>query len=149
MHPYIPPTPSIISHTIQLATQETNQQELENIINNLSNGTAPGLDNIPNEIIKLLFKTEQFSKIIVKIINICMIQRKIPTRWKKSHIYTIYKKENPHNPLNYRPIALICTTYKIYSSLITKRLSDFLEQKEVLSNIQGGFRRDRPTFAKI
>jgi hypothetical protein len=53
------------------------------------------------------------------------------------------------NPLNYRPIALIYTTYKIYSSLITKRLSDFMEDNQAFSEIQGGFRRDRPTFAKI
>src|SRR5271163_5216563 len=51
----------------------------------------------------------------------------------------IYKKENPNNSLNYRFIALICTTYKIYSSLITKRLSDFMEEKNAFSNITRGF----------
>ena len=66
---------------------------------------------------------------------------------KIAHIHNI--KKNPNNPLNYKFIALICTTYKIYSSLITKRLSDFMEEKNAFSNIQRGFRRDRPTFAKI
>jgi hypothetical protein len=77
------------------------------------------------------------------------MKKQIPEKWKKSHIYTIYKKENPNNLLNYKLITLMYTTYKIYSSLITKRLSDFMEQKEAFSNIQGGFRRDRLTFAKI
>ena len=60
---------------------------------------------------------------------------------KKINIYTIYKKQNPNNPLNYRPIALLSTTYKIYSSLITKRLSDFLEDNHCLSEMQGGFKK--------
>jgi len=140
---------SKIKNKDQALTQETTKKELEQIINNLSNGTAPGPDNIPNEIIKILYKTEHFSNVMTKIINICLMKKQIPERWKKSHIYTIHKKDNPNNPLNYRPIALICTTYKIYSSLITKRLSDFMEKNDAFSNIQGGFRRDRPTFAKI
>ena len=69
--------------------------------------------------------------------------------WKKSSIYTIYKKGNPNNPLIYRQIALLCTTYKLYSTIITKRLSDFMENNNYFSKMQGGFRRDRPTFAKM
>ena len=101
----------------------------------LSNGTAPGPDNIPNEIIKILFTIKEFEEVLIKIINTCLVQKKIPERWKKSNIYTIYKKDNPNNPLNYRPIAFICTTYKIYSSLITKRLSDFIEENQAFSEI--------------
>ena len=55
------------------------------------------------------------------------MKKQIPEKWKKSHIYTIYKKENPNNPLNYKLITLMCTTYKIYSSLITKKLSNFMK----------------------
>ena len=130
-------------------TQETTILELNQIIKKLSSNTATGPDNIPNEIIEILFEVEQFQQVLLKIINTCIYKKRIPKQWKKSHIYTIYKKDNPNNPLNYRPIALMSTTYKIYSSLITKRLSDYMEEKEALSNMQGGFRRDRPTFAKI
>ena len=85
--------------------------------------------------------------ILVKIMNICIINKKISNKWKKVNIFTIYKKRNPNNPLNYRLIALLYTIYKIYSSLITKRLSDFMERKEAFSSILGSFRRDRSTFA--
>ena len=63
------------------------------------------------------------------------MKKQISEKWKKSHIYTIYKKENPYNSLNYRLITLMCITYKIYNSLITKKLSDFMEQKKAFLNI--------------
>jgi hypothetical protein len=115
----------------------------------LSNGTALRPNNILNKIIKILFQIKEFEKVLIKIINTCLIQKKIPEKWKKSNIYIIYKKNNPNNPLNYRPIALICTTYKIYSSLITKKLSNFMENNQAFSEIQEGFRRNRSIFAKI
>ena len=130
-------------------TKEATTKETTEIVEQISNNTSPGPDNIPNEIIKIMHKTEIFAIILNKIINTCIIQQKTPKQWKSANIYTIYKKDNPNNPLNYRPIALLNTTYKIYSSLITKRLSNFLENNECLSQMQGGFRRDRPTFAKM
>ena len=133
----------------QKLIKEITEEEVKETINQLSNGTACGPDNIPNEIIKYMSKSNQFLKLITKILNICIKQKKIPEMWKKSNIYTIYKKENPNNPLNYRPIALLCTTYKLYSTIITKRLSNFMETNECFSKMQGGFRKDRPTFTKI
>ena len=99
----------------QILTQEISINESNNIIKNLSNGTACGPDNIPNEILKYMNETQEFQQIINKLLNTCLHQQKIPTIWKKSNIFTIFKKGNPNIPLNYRPIALLCTTYKLYS----------------------------------
>ena len=129
--------------------KEITENEILEVLNKLRNNTAPGPDNIPNDFLKVMSKAEPFRKVILKQMNACMHQKITPKQWKKSNIYTIYKKQNPNNPLNYRPIALLSATNKIYSSLITKRLSDFLEDNNCLSEMQGGFRRDRPTFAKM
>ena len=83
----------------QKLIKEITEEEVKETINQLSNGTACGPDNIPNEIIKYMSKSNQFLKLITKILNICIKQKKIPEMWKKSNIYTIYKKENPNNPL--------------------------------------------------
>ena len=130
-------------------TAKVTQDELKKTINRLSSGTASGPDNVPNEILKIMNETEGFQKVFCKLLNACITQQSIPQQWKKANIYTIYKKGNPNDPLNYRPIALLCTTYKIYSTIITARLSTFLEDNKCLSKMQGGFRRDRPTFPKI
>ena len=129
--------------------QEFTKKELEQVIKILSNGTAPSPDRVPNEVIKILCKNKKFTKILLKILNVSLIQNKMPKEWKKSQIFTIYKKDNPNDPLNYRPIALLNTTYKIYSTLINARLSNFIEKNNCFSKMQGGFKRDRPTYAKI
>ncbi|HYJ01232.1 MAG TPA: reverse transcriptase family protein, partial [Nitrososphaeraceae archaeon] len=133
----------------QTLVQLITMNELDTTIKNLSNNTSPGPDRIPNEIIKIFSRNKKFKKILLKILNTSLVQKKTPGAWKSSHIFTVYKKKNPNNPLNYRPIALLNTTYKIYSSIITSRLSEFMENNNCFSNMQGGFRRDRPTYAKI
>ena len=53
----------------------------------------------------------------------------------------IYKKDDPSLAGNYRPIALLCTLYKLYARLIQHRLADRLDSK--LRNRQYGFRRNK------
>ena len=61
-------------------TKEVNVKELNKIVKNLSNSTAAGLDNILNKIIKVLCIIEEFEMILVKIMNICIINKKIPNK---------------------------------------------------------------------
>ena len=129
--------------------QSISIEEVLSTIKKLSNGTACGPDNIPNEIIKHMGASPKFVEVLTHLFRACMAQQKIPSTWKKSNIFTTYKKDNPNNPLNYRPIALLCTTYKLYVTIITGRLTNFMEENKCFSEMQGGFRRDRPTFAKM
>ena len=59
---------------------------------NISNGTAPGPDNIPNEIIKILFQIKEFEEVLIKIINTCLIQKKYQ-RDRKIQIFIQYIKK--------------------------------------------------------
>jgi len=114
-------------------------EELCELIQNLSSGTAPGPDYIPNEMLKHCSAVPSFVNILVHLFNACIQQQQTPKTWHKANIYAIFKKGNPNDPLNYRLIALLCTTYKLYSSLINKRLSNFLENNHIFSHMQGGF----------
>jgi hypothetical protein len=138
-----------IHHKDDVLTQLITKEEVISTLKKLSNGTACGPDNIPNEILKHMGVSPKFIEVLTHMLNASMVQNKIPSTWKKSSIFTVYKKDNPNNPLNYRPIALLCTTYKLYSTIITGRLNNFMEENKCFSEMQGGFRRDRPTFAKM
>lgn len=52
----------------------------------------------------------------------------------------IPKDGDPTCPTNWRPIALCPTIAKVYSALITKRLSNWIEENNILSPAQKGFR---------
>jgi len=66
--------------------------------------------------------------------------------WKIAQITMIEKKsEDKHNPTNYRPISITNTTVKLIEKLIKVRLSSFLENNNILTKFQSGFREKRQT----
>ena len=67
----------------------------------------------------------------------------MPSELEVAELVTLYKKGNVENPANYRPIALLDTLYKIYASLIQKRICLGLDQR--LRHTQYGFRKCRST----
>jgi len=52
----------------------------------------------------------------------------------------VFKKGQQHDPNNYRGIALDDVLSKIYISIITKRLTFYVEAVDLLPENQAGFR---------
>ena len=73
------------------------------------------------------------------MLNTCFIENKTPKIWRQSEIIAILKPgKDSAIPKNYRPISLLCHTYKLYERLILNRASPLLEQH--LIKEQAGFR---------
>ena len=63
------------------------------------------------------------------LLNTCFIENMIPKIWRQSKIIAILKPGTDSAiPKNYRPISLLCHTYKLYERLILNRVSPLLEQ---------------------
>ena len=80
----------------------------------------------------------------------------INTRWRSkainrqatlADIASVYKKGDPNNMENYRPISLLSTIYKICASLVKRRLEQGIEKE--LQPTQYGFRKGRSTSSAI
>jgi len=68
--------------------------------------------------------------------------------WLQSSVFFIYKgKGCRSDPGNYRSICVQNPFAKIYSSILTKRLSSFAESQDLLPIFQFGFRSNRSTTA--
>ena len=132
-----------------LLTEDFSKEELIEVLKKLSTKKQPGPDRLPNEILKYLRKSDLYLDNMLKMFNLCLRNGWTPESWMDSNLYLIYKSGDPANPLNYRPIALLNIRYKVYNSLINSRLSNFLEKYNILSNIQGGFRKNKTTHHKI
>ena len=83
---------------------------------------ARSIGRIPAIVLKLC--SPELSSILFKLYNICL-----------THSY----------PTNYRPISLLPIMSKVFESLINQQLIDYLEEHELLTDVQYGFRHSRST----
>ena len=103
----------------------------------LKNNKAAGIDDILVEQLKNL--GPKAHKWLHTMLNTCFIENKIPKIWRQSKIIAILKPgKDSAISKNYRPISLLCHTYKLYERLILNRVSPLLEQH--LIKEQAGFR---------
>lgn len=64
-----------------------------------------------------------------------------PETWLNSTLFFLHKKGPANDPSNYRSLAIESPILKIFTSLITARLSEFAESSNVLPDFQFGFRK--------
>ena len=124
------------------------KEEIQTMIKKLKKEKASGKDRIPGEIIKIMAKEEDIIEYIQTLYNEVKDKNIKPDEWRRNVIFTIYKSGNPYQPKNYRPITLMNIIYKVYISIINRRLTDILEKTNTLSNAQAGFRENRNTWQK-
>lgn len=55
-------------------------------------------------------------------------KERIPEEYKLSIIYSIHKKGENLNCQNYRGISLLCTAYKIFTTLLYNKLEPYAEK---------------------
>ena len=73
------------------------------------------------------------------MLNTCFIENKIPKIWRQSKIIAILKQgKDSAIPKNYRPISLLCHTYKLYERLILNRVLPLPKQHLLIEH--AGFR---------
>ena len=118
--------------------------EIERGVLKLKNSKSPGIDGIKNEYIKLA--KAKMTPVYVSLFNLILRSGAIPEQWSIAKIKPIYKNKGDRNdPDNYRPISLISCLGKLFTSLLSDRLSAFLEDNEILYNNQAGFRKNFST----
>ena len=122
-------------------------EEIRCITQHLPNGKGVGPDGIPYEIYK--YGGEHILPFLVKLFNKCIEENSFPEELKHGRIFLLYKKNNPFDVGNYRPINLLNTCYKLLTAAINKRLTEVVERNNLLTNEQGGFRKYRACVNKI
>ena len=65
---------------------------------------------------------------------------KLLEAWKHAEVVPIFKKGSKKDPNNYRPVSLTSTCCKIMEKLIRDQISDYMEQYQLLSTSEHGFR---------
>ena len=100
------------------------------------NGKAPGPDDIPIEILKLL--DVNGVKVLHQLFNCIYDTGKIPDDWLMSTFVTLPKKPSATQCKDYRTISLMSHVLKLFLRIIHQRIYRRIE--EHLTNTQFGFR---------
>ena len=123
------------------------ENEIQSCINRLKHHKAPGPDNILNEYIKA--SADILMPIYLKIFNLIFSTGLFPDTWSQGSIIPIHKKGDTMNPDNYRGITLLSCFGKLFTSIINDRITKFVEDENILSHVQAGFRKGYSTTEQI
>ena len=124
------------------------EEEVRKITTKLKNNKSPGIDGIVNEYIK--YGIDKIANVLTAIFNLVLKAGIFPKSWLTGIIKPIYKnKGSKSDANNYRGITLVSCLGKVFTGLLNKRLSDFLEQNGVLNENQAGFRSGYSTVDHI
>lgn len=121
-------------------------EELTKAIDDLKPNKAAGLDDLRAEQIKQFGPaTLQW---LLSLMNNCTSRLKIPKIWRKARVVAILKPgKTADSPKNFRPISLLCHTYKLLERMVLNRISDSIDGKLIPE--QAGFRPGRSCCGQI
>lgn len=121
--------------------------ELEEALSQLKK-SAPGQDEIRNEMLKNMppIMIEKLLELFNNLWNQCTY----PQEWKEAIVVPILKQnKDPLNPSSYRPVSLTSCLGKVLEKMVNARLDWYLENKNIISPFQSGFRGGRSTMDNL
>ena len=111
--------------------------EVEDILKTLKTGKAAGPDSIDNRLLKELARP--LSGPLTDLFNFSLTTGKVPNLWKQANVTPVFKKNEPSDVANYRPISLLNTIGKVLEKIIQKYVFNFLNDHHVITTLQSGF----------
>jgi len=121
--------------------------EILQAIQRSENDTMPGPDNITYQIWSSL--SEPNLKPFITFLQFGFKHQVLPEQWKLSYLSMIHKGGDPNEVVNYRPITLGNTAYKIFMNVVRCRMELICEESNLMSPSQGGFTKGQSCADKI
>ena len=105
-------------------------QELKTAASRMFPGKSPGLDGIPNEVIRLVVVKKP--QLLLGVYNKCLADGTFPARWKRQKLVLIPKGKAgaATDPSAYRPLGMIDSAGKLFERLILNRMEKVIEKAE-------------------
>jgi hypothetical protein len=136
-------TNAFVSPFPSIKITKTTSSEIEKTILSLQSSHSHGYDEISNNILKTC--KSFISEPICFLCNKVLFEGIYPDRLKYATIIPIYKKGKKDLVSNYRPISILTSINKIFERVIYKRSLKHLNENNIISNYQLGFRENKGT----
>ena len=130
--------------TLRIITPPFDLEELKSALHR-ANDSACGPDAVYYKFLNHL--PPSALELLLELYNKIWTSGTFPQSWREALIIPVPKPGKDHtDPNNYRPIALTSCVCKTMERLINDRLVWVLEDQNLLTNIQCGFRQGRSTL---
>ena len=110
--------------------------EIEEEINKLNPKKASTRNSIPTKILKQ--NSEVCKQHLTNIIILAIRDGNFPKELNLADVTPIFKKDNPNDPKNYRPVSVLRNISKIFERILQKQIS--LHINNFLSQFLRGFK---------
>lgn len=77
------------------------------------------------------------------LINYSIMESEFPNKLKKANVSPVHKKGDKTDPLNYRPISVTSALSKIYESILSQQINEYLLKNNILNKTQFGFQKGK------
>jgi hypothetical protein len=109
------------------------------MLSKLKEKTSTGYDNISATILKKL--ATALSPNITILFNASIEKNYFPKMWKSANVAAIWKgKGSKMDPSNYRPISVLPVLARMFEKAVSKQLSLYCDDRNVIPDQQYGFR---------
>ena len=112
---------------VQYDIQPPTAKELKLVIRRMKRGKVPCPDDITTEFLKDL--DEDNLAALADLIAEWWNTGDIPNEILNARVASLYKKGDPDVQVNYRPISLLNSFYKLVAACLQRRLADAVDQK--------------------
>ena len=102
---------------------------------------ASGPDCIPGRLLQNLAR--ELAPVLHFIFEQFQNTGDLPAEWTLANVAQIFKKGSKLQAVNYRPVSLICISCKLFEHIVCKHILGHLEDHEILTDLQHGFRSGR------
>lgn len=148
---------SVFSKTSQCDTYHNNTDDLSSdfityegifsMLLNLKPKSSCGPDCIPNTFLRRY--AESLAHFLVILFRLSFSSGTVPPDWLIARVVAIFKKGDRTKIQNYRPISLTCTSCKLLEHCIANFMIKFLEDNNLLTPFQHGFRKGFSTTTQL
>ena len=122
----------------------TDKEEIANVISSLNSNNTSGPNSIPYRILFLL--KNDILKQLADLFNLFNFMTGVfPSVFKTAKVIPVFKKDSKLDYSNYRPISLLSNIEKILEKPMYKTLYTFLNNNNIIYNLQFGFRKQFST----
>ena len=134
-------------HNAPLTKVVFNEANVIRAIDKMKHASSPGPDKITPYFLKMTKLI--IAKFLSNVFNKSMETGEVPQSFKEAIVTPIFKGGDNLDPKSYRPISLTSHLVKIMERVIKEEIMSYLDNNNLLNNIQHGFRPGRSTVSAL